>query len=201
MMPNVFWANAVPDADVTTDLTIHGSPLTIADGVGYYEETWGDAPLLDSVYTWYWGHGRVGPYSITWFDAVDPAMTEHVSGYVAKEGQVLGISCAPRALSVRPWGANSEYPPVASTGLMQGLYARYQLDDGSILGVNITTGTVVFYSAGFSARMLGTLEGGIEGLNETFRGVALYELLKLGGSPVCSFCDTETYSSSYFVSN
>lgn len=65
MMPNVFWANALPDADVTTDLTIHGSPLTTTDGVGYYEETWGDAPLLGSVYTWCWGHGSVGPNSIT----------------------------------------------------------------------------------------------------------------------------------------
>lgn len=171
----------MPDADTAVHLNIGARPLSFTDGVGYYEKTWGDAPLLESINSWYWGHARFGPYSVVWFDVLDPTMTEYFSGYVAKDGQVLAASCAPDAVVVRPWGFNSGYPPTVDMGLMQGLYARFQLDDGTVLAANITTGTVVFYSRNFSARMLGTVTGGIEGSNATFEGRALFELLKLEG--------------------
>ncbi|KAL2126596.1 hypothetical protein VTI74DRAFT_567 [Chaetomium olivicolor] len=121
-------------------------------------------------------HGIYANWQGTGFDFTGASLgkpesrvsSKHVSSSAAKDGYVLEISCAPGALSIRPWGANSEYPHVASTGLLQGSYARYQLDNESVPGLNITTGTAVLYSAGFFARMLGTVEGGIEGYERDF---------------------------------
>lgn len=184
-MPHTFWANAVPSADAFVDLAIGSTSLQITDGIGYYEEAWGDAPLISNVNLWYWGYARFGPYSIVWFDILDREnMTEYASGYVSREGKVLLSSCEPGAVTVRPWGTNSKFPPDVSTGLMQGLYAQFKLLDGQTLSANITTDTVVFYAHGISARMLGTVVGGIDESNESHEGRTLFEELKLIGAHV-----------------
>ncbi|KAL4735274.1 hypothetical protein BDV11DRAFT_174017 [Aspergillus similis] len=82
VLPGVGWANGIPDADVTVNVQI-GDTLIDFVGIGYHDKNWGVTPFTDSVGSWYWGHARMGPYSIVWLDALDTSKNEYASGYVA----------------------------------------------------------------------------------------------------------------------
>ncbi|RDW56349.1 hypothetical protein BP6252_14174 [Coleophoma cylindrospora] len=170
----------IPDAATNVNLTVDGSPVSFADGVGYHDKNWGDAPFADSVSSWYWGHANLGPYSIVWFDAIDSTGTEHHSGYVAKDGVFSG-GCGDAAVVVRPWGENSTYPPLVTTGIMQGLELTFDLGQAGEFVANVTTGSAVSTSDTY-VRTIGTVVGGLVGSNETFEGAALFEEFKYGTS-------------------
>ncbi|PTB57241.1 hypothetical protein M431DRAFT_4303 [Trichoderma harzianum CBS 226.95] len=186
MLPNVGWANAVPDAYASVDLVINGTKLQFSDGIGYHDKNWGTAPLADNLETWYWGHARVGPYSIVWFDATPPNGAERFSAYVAKNGIVAQASCANKSVFVRPWGANSTYPPLPSTGPMQGIEVTFELGNGETLAANVTTGAFVASDGDYYVRTLGSLSATIKSPgrdDEVFHGGrALYEEFKFGPS-------------------
>lgn len=42
IIPNIYWANAVPDAIAVVDFTINGKALNFK-GVGYHDKNWGVA--------------------------------------------------------------------------------------------------------------------------------------------------------------
>ncbi|KAH8669029.1 hypothetical protein BX600DRAFT_266435 [Xylariales sp. PMI_506] len=177
LMPNVYWANALPDALVTVDLTIYGVKFAFDDGVGYHDKNWGDSPFLEATTSWYWGHAYLEPYSIVWFDAVDSAGEEHFSGYVVKDGEVVGSSCAENAVVVRPWGKNSDYPPTVLSGIPQGIEAKFDLGSEGSFVANITTGLVAL-DAIIYFRALGTVTGGFEG-SDQYDGRAFFDVFKL----------------------
>lgn len=178
ILPHVGWANAVPDATTTVSLIFSdNSTLRFIDGVGYHDKNWGDQPFVESTSQWYWGHAHLGPYSIVWFDALDLAGEEYFSGYVAENGKVIETSCAAQAVVVRPWGANSTYPPTMTTGRMEGLGVEFDLGNGTTLVANVTTGTILTENAVY-LRTLGTVEGGIDG-GEVYTGRALLERFTL----------------------
>lgn len=182
MLPHVGWSNAVPDAHATVCLqftTYDNTTLEISDGIGYHDKNWGDQSFLASTNLWYWGHARLGPYSLVWFDAFDLEGGEYFSGYVAVNGTVLESSCAVGASIVRPWGANGVFPPDITTGIPQGLEVTFDLGGGQMLCANVTTGAVVITETGY-ARMLGTVVGGMsEGV--IYQGRALFEEFDLIG--------------------
>lgn len=172
------WANAVPDATASVSLSFSdNSTVSFTDGVGYHDKNWGDQPFVSSTTQWYWGHARLGPYSLVWFDALDMAGEEYFSGYVVEDGSVIEASCASQAVVARPWGANSTYPPTLTTGPMQGLEVEFDLGNGTTLVANVTTGTTLIDNTGYY-RALGTVEGGIQG-GESYTGRALFEEFKL----------------------
>lgn len=175
LLPHIFWANAVPDAHAVVDLVINGSHLSILDGIGYHDKNWGDRPIGYAVSSWTWGHARLGPYSLVWYDALDWKGTEYVSGYVAKHGKILMNSCEPQAVSARPWGANNTYPPVVGTGSPQGLELVFGLGDERLIA-NVTSGPTVVNTAGTYMRILGAVVGGIG--RECYKGKVLLEELK-----------------------
>ena len=175
LLPHIFWANAVPDAHATVDLVVNGSPLHISDGIGYHDKNWGDQPIGFAVSSWTWGHARFGPYSIVWYDALDWNGVEYFSGYVAKHGKVLMSSCASQAVLARPWGANSTYPPLITTGPVEGLNLVFDLG-GKKLVANVTSGPTVVNTEGSYMRILGTIRGGME--HEHYEGRVLFEELK-----------------------
>lgn len=188
VVPHVGWANAVPDAHATVSLAFTSSSdnatIAFADGVGYHDKNWGDQAFLASIQQWYWGHARLGPYSLVWFDAFDLGGVEYFSGYVAAEGAegapVAFSSCMAEAVVVRPWGENSTFPPNVTTGLPQGLEVVSKLADGGVLRANVTTGTVVVGPESGYARALGRVVGGVEG-GEVYEGRALFEQFDLIG--------------------
>ncbi|KAK9319353.1 hypothetical protein V1517DRAFT_51832 [Lipomyces orientalis] len=112
--PNFGWANAVPDSDARAHLTIGGTKLHIV-GRGYHDKNWGDAPLQDTSKTWYWGHAKVGPYAIVWFDYISRDGQEYYSAYLTKNGVPVSLGSS---MTVRPYGPNEtqyQYPPSASS--------------------------------------------------------------------------------------
>ncbi|KUI56178.1 hypothetical protein VP1G_03512 [Cytospora mali] len=174
ILPHVGWANAVPDATAAVSLSFSdSSTVSFTDGVGYHDKNWGDRPFVESASQWYWGHARLGPYSLVWFDALDITGQEYFSGYVAQDGKVLEASCVSEAVVVRPWGANSTYPPTLTTGPMQGLELEFNLGDGKTLAANVTTGDILVQITGY-LRTIGTIEGGIKG-EKSYTGRALFE--------------------------
>ncbi|KAH8706049.1 hypothetical protein BGW36DRAFT_272493, partial [Talaromyces proteolyticus] len=113
ILPGIGWVNVVPDAQGTVNMTIDGKLLSFT-GYGYHDKNWSNQPFADAVKSWYWGHGRLGPYSVVWYDAIAADGTEYVSGYAVQNGQVVSSTCS--GVKVRPIGVNSEYPPQPSIG-------------------------------------------------------------------------------------
>ncbi|EKV10217.1 Hydroxyneurosporene synthase [Penicillium digitatum] len=147
--PHLGWVNLIPDAMAEVDMKIHGSTLKFR-GPGYHDKNWSDRPFTDSVRSWYWGHGRLGPYSIVWFSylAIDDQFnTTYVSSYVAKDGELLISACDPSILTVRPIGSpgttGGRYPPRVGD-LPEGFRLVFDLGEANgQLKVNISVRTVV----------------------------------------------------------
>lgn len=189
-MPHVGWANAVPDAHAIVALELTSgaatntttTALAFSDGVGYHDKNWGDQPFLASTETWYWGHARMGPYSLVWFDAFDLAGAEYSSGYVVADGAVVASSCASGAVQARPWGLNSQFPPNVTTGVPEGYGLVFDLGDGGFLRANVTQSALAYGlppSFGYS-RSIGHVVGGLDG-EEVYEGRALFEQFNLIG--------------------
>jgi hypothetical protein len=176
-MPHVGWANAVPDANAVVNMTVNGAPLQFS-GYGYHDKNWGDVPFTQAVQSWYWGHGRLGPYSIVWFDALDTTGKEYTSGYVTKGSTVLESSCSTGAVVVRPYGSNADYPPVPSSGVPTGFNIKFKLGLLGTLDVNAAVQAIQIPGGAGSTygRYIGPLTGTLGGVKYT--GTALFEQFK-----------------------
>jgi hypothetical protein len=171
----------VPDADATVDLIVNGTEISY-QGIGYHDANWGDRPFFNVVDTWYWGHARFGPYSIVWFDVLNPNGTEYVSSYVSKNGTIIAASCAEGAIKVRPAGQNSEYPPNVRTGIVEMYNVLIDLGDeeGGLLEVIVHTELVIGRSP-FYTRYTVSVEATLG--EEQFTGAGITEQFQYRGSP------------------
>ncbi|KAF5520908.1 Tyrosinase family protein asqI [Colletotrichum aenigma] len=144
LLPGLYWANAVPDADTTVDLTIKDTAISFTDG------NWGNQSIIDGPRYWDWGHGRVGPYTVVWYNLLDYNGNESRRSYVVKDDEVL-------------------MPPV--TGLLEteGITVNYTLPTGEILALEITPELIFKDEDGIYQRANGNMKGGIVG-QETFEG-------------------------------
>ena len=88
-----------------------------------HPQNWGDQPFVDNVESWLWGHGRLGPYSIVWFDLVHPNGTQYLSAYASQSGTIVSSQCD--GIQVR--STDSER-----------LQIDFDLGDKGVLGVNVT---------------------------------------------------------------
>ncbi|KAH8586970.1 hypothetical protein B0O99DRAFT_585157 [Bisporella sp. PMI_857] len=172
--PHIGWANAMPDANAVADFRI-GSRHLQFNGSGYHDKNWGDQPFANNVKSWYWGHGRLGPYSIVWFDVIAPNGTEYVSSYASLNGSIVAASCS--GIKVRPTGKNSQFPPVVSSGNPQGFHIELNLGNEGIMEIDVNS-TLVIADVVLYTRWIGTLSGGIRG-GPLYEGFALYEQFKL----------------------
>jgi hypothetical protein len=134
---------------------------------------------VDNVASWFWGHGRLGEYSIVWFDFLGLDGREYVSAYAAKNGKVITESCQPGSVKVRPSGVNDEYPPTASSGNPGGFTVNMHLGVGETLNVNVTAVQVVLDGAPLYARWVGTMVGSVNGGAAITDGVALFEEFRM----------------------
>ncbi|RKL26372.1 hypothetical protein BFJ72_g13768 [Fusarium proliferatum] len=175
LFPNIWWANAVPDAEAVVDLVIDGESFHLR-GNGYHDKNWGSGSLEAITKTWYWGHGRVGPYSLVWFDAVDKSGKEYFSSWITKGDKVLTQSCACHSVTVRPWGKNSQYPPIPGLAGPSGFNIRYDMGNGKAFTANFTHGATQLDTANYQ-RFTGPITGGIEG-KKKHKGMALCEQFK-----------------------
>ncbi|KAJ5207534.1 Hydroxyneurosporene synthase [Penicillium cf. griseofulvum] len=180
--PHIGWVNLVPDAVGEVDMKIYGSTLKFR-GPGYHDkvnltrgklgtsadqvaQNWSDRPFIDSVQSWYWGHGRLGPYSIVWFSYLainDTTNTTYVSSYVAKDGEMLVSACDPSVLTVRPVGRGTtgRYPPRARD-IPEGFIMEFDLGEAGQLNVNVSARTVVAGDEEYYMRWTGDMVGEVE---------------------------------------
>ena len=142
-------------------------------GYGYHDKNWGVINFSKAVQSWYWGHGRLGPYSIVWFDTMGTDGKEYVSSYVAENGKIIAGNCTSGSLRVRPFGGDDTYPPVATSSTPDGYLISYDLGDKGMLNVNFTIGLNTDSIPNYN-RFIGKLEGGILG-SPKFTGRALCE--------------------------
>ncbi|KAF4920337.1 Tyrosinase family protein asqI [Colletotrichum viniferum] len=179
LLPGLYWANAVPDADTTVDLTIKDTAISFTDGVGYHDKNWGNQSIIDGPRYWDWGHGRVGPYTVVWYNLLDYNGNESRRSYVVKDDEVLMVSCSLDSLIVRQKGGKAAWPPV--TGLLEteGITVNYTLPTGETLALDITPELIVRDEKGAYQRANGLIKGGIVG-QETFEGRGHYEEVIFG---------------------
>ncbi|GFF67918.1 hypothetical protein IFM61392_06072 [Aspergillus lentulus] len=164
------WASLLPDAEASVDVLVGGARVRFT-GVGYHDKNWSDGPFEAAVRTWYWGRGRVGPFSVVWFDMLPLGNdTEVVSGYVAAGREVIVSGCEEGVVSVRPWknGMAAAYPPVLGD-VPDGFRVVYS--DG--MEVDVTLGAMVAGDGKYYARWTGTLTAKMEG--EVYEGVGIFE--------------------------
>jgi hypothetical protein len=127
------------------------------------------------VKSWYWGHGHVGPYSLVWFDTVNYDGTENASGYLARDGRIIGVGSG---LTARPTGANSTYPPTSTTGNPGGFHIVYNTKDGVF--VADVAGQVAWappLPLGGYTRWAGQITGGFVG-QRTYTGSSVWEWVR-----------------------
>lgn len=126
---------------------------------------------MAAVSSWYWGHARVGPYSVVWFDAWDANVNEYASGYVVKDGKVLQGSCGEGGVQVRPWAGNQD-----RFAAKQGLGITFHSDKTTVK-LNVTTDEVLVDIPVY-VRAKGAVSGivlGPDGNEDVHDGVAVFE--------------------------
>lgn len=148
--------------------------MKFEDGIGYHDKNWGTKSIIDVPKYWDWGHGRLGPFSIVWYNLLDYNGHESRRSFVYEGGEVLLLSCANENLKVRQKGGEAAWPP--TTGLLDtdGITIEYTLPDGKELFINATTDIIVRDESGAYQRANANLKGGIVG-EETFEGRAHME--------------------------
>ncbi|KAH7355361.1 hypothetical protein BKA65DRAFT_524914 [Rhexocercosporidium sp. MPI-PUGE-AT-0058] len=171
--PTVGWANAIPDANASVNLNFFGTDM-IFEGSGYHDKNWGSIPFSVSVRNWYWGHARVGPYSLVWFDFLDPEGNESSSGYLynSTTQSIVAASCS--SLKARPTGQNSTYPPTNMHAMPEGFHIEFDIEGGAVFEIDVTNDieTLDLGVQGYT-RWIGACTGGVRG--EVFEhGIALF---------------------------
>lgn len=133
--------------------------------------------MENNIGAWYWFHGRIGDYSILWFDFLSKNYTENVSAYVAKDGIVLTETCAPGSIKVRPHGGDETFPPRLAGGWPTGYVVDVDLGLEGTLNATFTSNYHVQDSSAY-IQFAGTLNGSING-GEMMAGAAICEQFKL----------------------
>ncbi|KAJ7171251.1 hypothetical protein C8R46DRAFT_1216831 [Mycena filopes] len=155
--PGIGWSNAIPDAVSSVELIV-GDTLLKFTGAGYHDKNWSNELFTDNVASWYWGHGRLGAYSLVWFDFLGLDGTEYVSGYAARDGALVAATCEPGSIRVRPTGQNDTYPPTMSTGSPSGYHITFDLAEAGTLEMDISVVELLFDSAQY-LRSVGNISG------------------------------------------
>lgn len=122
---------------------------------------------MESVQSWYWGHGRLGQYSIVvWFSCLaldDPTNTAYVSSYVAREGEMLVSACNSSLLTVRPFeshGTTGGRHPPRLGDVPDGFRLEFDLGDSNgWLRVNVTVEQLIAGDGQYYMRWTGRMTG------------------------------------------
>ncbi|GJE91670.1 hypothetical protein PsYK624_078200 [Phanerochaete sordida] len=170
--PDFGWANAVPDANAQVDFNFNGTKVKFS-GAGYHDKNWGGSSVPSVVKAWYWGHARLGPLAVVWFNVIAPDGSEHVSSYVTRQGQVLTMACA--NMTVRATGANSEWPPVHGGGEPGGFHISAFVEGSGTLEIDVVHKLRLSADPAVTMyRWIGNVSGGF-GNGIKWNGSALYE--------------------------
>lgn len=118
---------------------------------------------------------------MVWFDAVDWDNAEYVSGYVARDGEIVSAGCHAGSVKARPLvsdGLEGDFPPLANSSVPKGFSLDFEMADGGIFTVE-TSNDVPLAGTGSYRRWLGGLTGGLGGNAEIFEGRGLWEMFNI----------------------
>jgi len=173
----------VPDSDASVSLTFADDSRLAFNGFGYRDKNWGGRPFTEGLAYEYWGHARVGPYSIVYAITAlqGDAKIFRAIGFVSEQGKPpLMTTCHPgNAVKVRPTGHNDDFPPTKTSGLPGGYHIEFELGEGrGVLEIDLTDLLVIAKLHGkygrFSGKACGrVVGGGCE--SEIFEGYAIAE--------------------------
>ena len=172
---NLGWFNGIPDAHARGDFIVFGEEFNFG-GNGYHDKDWGVQPLHTLAQSWYWGHARLGEYSIVWADLVGPTGVETSTGYIAKDGQIIIAACG--GTVVRPFGGDdgTVFPPHINGTPPDGFTIQIDSSQGTLLA-NVSATDIVSGGEGTPyVRWAGIIEGSF-GDEECLDGPAFYEQL------------------------
>ena len=157
-MPHLGWTNAVPDSSASASFTLaNSSTPTFVEGSGYHDHNWGDIPFEEILSEWYWGRGRLGPWSFVFFQGSDAVGSPFANGYVAENGKILLSSCAVSSVLVTPVnGAGGD-------GDLLTLNVNFSIDSETTLNITITVQSVLSSTPGVYFRWTGSVSGEIQG--------------------------------------
>lgn len=175
IIPHIGWTNAMPSANVTGIFIVGNGTDTLhfVDALGYHDTNWMNQPLFESINSWYWGHAKLGPYTIVWGDIIDSSGNEHVTGYVADQGTPIMASCKFGAVSVRPQGDGAQYPPDSQHADFASLHIEMTTEDGLLVADVVPMGTNLAVP-GLYQLNFGSIKGGLEG-EQVYEGIAEFE--------------------------
>ena len=172
----------MPDSDASVSLTFADESHLAFNGFGYRDKNWGVRPFTEGLAYEYWGHARVGPYSIVYAITAlqGDAKIFRAIGFVSKQGKPLLTTCRPgSAVKVRPTGHNDDFPPTKTSGLPSGYHIEFELGKGrGVLEVDLTDLLVIAKLTGYYGRSSGKAIGRVvkDGYkSETFEGYAIAE--------------------------
>ncbi|KAJ3551130.1 hypothetical protein NM688_g4908 [Phlebia brevispora] len=170
---NLGWVNAIPDANATVSLDVNGTTVQFS-GFGYHDQNWASQPVHSTANAWYWGHARLGPFSVVWFDIVSSDGTELVSSYLARDNQIISSTCG--NATVRPVDGSAPFPPTPSSSVSEppGFNITADIEGEGTLIMQIASNQVVLAVPGMVWRWTGEASGGF-GNGTTWQGVAFYE--------------------------
>lgn len=135
-------------------------------------QNWGCKPVNVTMKSWYWGHARVGPYSVVWFTVVAPDGSEYLSSYASSYGKVITSQCG--GITVRPTGTNATYPPTPESAPPTGFRVEQEIDGKGTLVLEATNERIITLVENTAYRWIGSVSAGFG--NETqWQGVGLYE--------------------------
>ena len=85
------WLPSVPQGEVSANIKL-GDEQFVAQGTGYHDHNWGNAPMKSLIHHWYWGRAKVGDFTviashITAAEAFD--YTPQTLFMLAKNGQIV----------------------------------------------------------------------------------------------------------------
>lgn len=90
---HIGWTNIIPDATADADVTFGDKRVQFTNGIGYHDKKWGDRPFHHSVKHWYWGHARLGAYSIVWLETVGHDGKTFSNAYISHPNGSNRVSC------------------------------------------------------------------------------------------------------------
>jgi len=178
VMPHIGWANAMPSASVTGTFSIGNGTEAVhfTNALGYHDMNWSNRPIFESIDSWYWGHAKMGPYTLAWFDGIDFSGKEHVNGFVSVDGDEHGaimLSCKVGDVIVRPQGQGAQYPPDSQHADFTSLHIELQTEDGLLVADVVPMGDNLIVP-GLYQLNFGSIKGGLEG-GEVYEGIAEFE--------------------------
>lgn len=126
-------------------------------------QNWVDLPLPVILGPWYWGHVRVGNYSLVWYELVSKFGGMYYSGYLARDGQILTANCANDTLRVRSFNKDGHYLPPGELSIPHGFTISAEVPGSGRFTVNITNDVVFLLNPEpIARRWVGRASGGFE---------------------------------------